>query len=319
MTDATLPLYMLPFDHRESFESGLFGWTGVLSHEQTAQIAASKQVVYAGLLKAIDDGVPEDRAALLVDEQFGREILADAHARGLTTACSAEASGQAEFELEYGEDFARHIEAMDPTYCKVLVRYNPSGDAALNQRQAERLRSLSAYLHRTARRFLFELLVPAEPGQLAQVAHDTRAYDLTLRPSLVVTAMRELQDAGVEPDVWKVEGLDRRQDCLAVAQMAQRDGRSGVTCIVLGRHAEDARVRQWLEVAASVPAFIGFAVGRSTFWEPLQELLAHRIDRQAAVGAIARTYRRWVDTWEMARGERASGPSKGRDHEENRP
>lgn len=303
-TGSPSALYMLPFDHRASFAHGLFGWTGALSRQQAEQIAAVKQVVYAALLQAIDDGVPRDRAALLVDEDFGRDILVDARARGLTTACPAEQSGQAEFEFQYGEDFARHIEAMDPAYCKVLVRYNPQGDAALNQRQAGRLRRLSDYLHRTGRGFLFELLVPPEPAQLAQVEHDTLAYDLTLRPSLVVAAIRELQDAGVEPDVWKVEGLDRREDGVAVAEIAQRGGRRGVTCIVLGRHAEEARVRRWLEVAASVPAFIGFAVGRSTFWEPLQDLLADRIDKQEAVAAIARTYRHWASVWEVARGER---------------
>ena len=306
MCAAPRPLYMLPFDHRASFEHGLFGWTGALTAEQTAQVAGAKRVVYDGLLQAIADGVPADRTAVLVDEQFGRAILADARARGLTTACPAEASGQAELQFEYGDDFARHVEAMDPTYCKVLVRYNPEGDAALNQRQAARLRTLSDYLHRAGRRFLFELLVPAEPTQLALVDHDPDAYDRILRPPLVVRAMRALQDAGVEPDVWKVEGLDGRHDCLAVADVARRDGRAGVTCIVLGRHAEEARVRTWLEVAASVPAFVGFAVGRSTFWDPLHDLIAGRIPRPDAVAEISRTYRRWVDIWETARGERGA-------------
>jgi 5-dehydro-2-deoxygluconokinase len=293
-------LYMLPFDHRASFEHGLFGFTGALSRDQMNQISDAKRVVYEGLLKALDDGAPADRAALLVDEEFGREILTEARARGLATACPAEKSGQAEFDFQYGEAFARHIEAMDPTYCKVLVRYNPQGNTALNRRQVDRLRVLSEYLHRSQRRFLFELLVPAEPAQ-ARVTNNSQAYDLTLRPSLVVTAIGELQDAGVEPDIWKIEGLDRREDCFAVAKIAQRDGRDGVTCIVLGRHAEDARVRRWLEVAATVPAFTGFAVGRTTFWEPLQDLLATRSSRHDAVGAIARTYRYWVDVWETAR------------------
>ena len=294
-------LYMLPFDHRSSFEHGLFGWSGAISQEQTAEIAASKQVVYEALLAAIDHGVPRDRAALLVDEQFGRAILADAHARGLITACCAEKSGQAEFAFEYGDDYARHIELVDPTYCKVLVRYNPQGDAARNRRQAGRLRRLSEYLHRARRRFLFELLVPAEPTQLARFSRDVLAYDHELRPALVVTAMRELQDAGVEPDIWKIEGLDRREDCVAAANAAQRDGRREVTCIVLGRHADDARVLRWLEVAATVPAFAGFAVGRSTFWQPLVDLLAGRIDRASAISAIDREYRHWVDVWQASR------------------
>jgi myo-inositol catabolism protein IolC len=299
-------LYMLPFDHRSSFEHGLFGWSGPLSHEQTARIGESKQVVYEGLLAAIDEGVPRTHAAVLVDEQFGRAILADARAGGVTTACPAEKSGQAEFDFEYGDDYARHVEAMDPTYCKILVRYNPYGDAALNRRQIAKLRALSEYLHRTHRRFLFELLVPAEPDQLARFDHEVADYDLELRPELAVLAMRELQEAGIEPDVWKLEGFDRRDDCVAAAEMARRDGRRDVSCIVLGRHADDARVRHWLEVAASVPVFIGFAVGRSTFWQPLRDLLAHRIERSDAVVAIAHEYRRWVDIWEAARHARSA-------------
>jgi 5-dehydro-2-deoxygluconokinase len=287
-------MYMLPFDHRDSFEHGLFGWSGALTAEQTAEVAATKQVVYEALLKAIEEGVPKDHAAVLVDEQFGRAILADARARGLVTACPAEQSGQAEFQFQYGDEFARHIEAMDPTYCKVLVRYNPEGDRALNRRQAARLVRLSDYLHQTRRGLLFELLVPAEPAQLARMSQD--AYDRRMRPQLAAAAMRELQDAGIEPDIWKVEGLDRREDAIAITETARRGGR-GARCIVLGRHADDARVRRWLEVAASVPAFVGFAVGRSTFWEPLQALLAKRIARADAVATIARNYREWVDVW----------------------
>lgn len=290
-------LYILPFDHRESFEHGLFGWSGELSAEQRAQIVAAKRVIYDALVSAIESGVPRPAAALLVDEQFGREILVDARARGLVTACPAEQSGQAEFEFQYGDDFARHIEAIDPTYCKVLVRYNPQGDAALNRRQAERLRRLSEYLHRTQRRFLFELLVPPGPAQ------QTGDYDVTLRPALTQVVIRELQDAGVEPDVWKLEGYDRVEDAVAVAEIAQRDGRRAVRCIVLGRRADDTRVLQWLAVAARVPAFIGFAVGRTTFWDPLRDLFAGRIGRPDAVAAIARNYRGWIERWEAARRE----------------
>jgi myo-inositol catabolism protein IolC len=295
-------LYILPFDHRGSFEHELFGWSGELRAEQLGQIVAAKRVIYEALLAAIADGVPKSHAALLVDEQFGRDILADARSRGLVTACPAERSGQAEFEFQYGEDFARHIEAVDPTYCKVLVRYNPQGDAARNRRQAERLRRLSDYLHRTQRRFLFELLVPAEPAQRTHAD-----YDLTLRPALARVAVRALQDAGVEPDIWKLEGYDRVDHAIAIAEIAQRDGRDGVRCIVLGRHADDARVRRWLEVAGAVPAFIGFAVGRSTFWEPIRDLFARRIARPDAVREIARRYRAWIEIWEAARRGDARG------------
>src|SRR5579883_2199214 len=219
------PLYLLPFDQRGSFKKGLFGWTGELSPEQTARVIEAKWIVYDGALAAIASGVARDRVSVLVDEAFGAAILADAHARGIATACPVEKNGQAEFDFEHGEDFGRHIEAMDPTYVKVLVRYNPEGDAALNARQAARLRRLSDYLRATRRRFLFELLVPPEPRQLIEVDGDTGAYDLELRPALVTRAMRELQDAGVEPHVWKLEGLDRRDDGIEVGRTARRGGR----------------------------------------------------------------------------------------------
>src|ERR1700756_5121389 len=156
------PLYVLPFDHRGSFQTKMFGWTGTLSPEQTAEIAATKQVIYDGFKAALHGGVPEQKAGILVDEQFGSAILRDARANGYATACPAEKSGQEEFDFEYGADFAKHIEVVQPTFCKVLVRYNPEGDAALNRRQTARLKQLSDYLRGSKRLFMFELLVPAE-------------------------------------------------------------------------------------------------------------------------------------------------------------
>ena len=207
------PLYILPFDHRGSFQKKLFGWPGSLSAEQTAEIAASKQVIYDGFRVALRS-IPERRAGILVDEQFGSAILDSARTRGYIAACPAEKSGQDEFDFEYGEDFAQHIETIQPTFCKVLVRYNPEGDAALNARQAARLTRLSDYLHQKSdSRFMFELLVPPEKAQLDRVGGDKKAYDLNLRPELMAEAIEQLQNAGVEPDVWKIEGLDRRKDC----------------------------------------------------------------------------------------------------------
>ena len=162
----TRPLYLLPFDHRASYISGLFGWKGPLNVEQMVSVANSKQVIYAGFQQAIADHVPKDHVGILVDEEFGSAILRDAASKGYITVASVEKSGQEEFEFAYGEDFAQHIEAFHPTFAKVLVRYNPEGDVALNQRQVSRLTRLSDYLHRTETLFMFELLVPASAMQL---------------------------------------------------------------------------------------------------------------------------------------------------------
>jgi myo-inositol catabolism protein IolC len=299
------PLYIQPFDHRGSFQTKLFGWKGTLTEAQIAEIAASKKVIYDGFKAAIAGGAPKEKSGILVDEQFGQAILRDAEASGFITASPAEKSGQEEFDFEYGDDFERHIEAYNPTFCKVLVRYNPEGEEDLNRRQAARLRQLSEYLHdKGSSMFMFELLVPAEKAQLARLKGDARAYDLEVRPGLMVRAIEELQDAGVEADVWKIEGLDRREDCEKIVQIAQRDNRHKVGCIVLGRGENDAKVDEWLTTAAGVPGFIGFAVGRTVFWEPLVAMRDKKMTRQEAVDEIARRYARFVALFEKAKGTR---------------
>jgi myo-inositol catabolism protein IolC len=295
------PLYILPFDHRGSFETGMFHWHGALTGEQTDQIATAKRVIYDGFKAALASGVRQENAGILVDEQFGAAILRDASASGYHIACPVEKSGQEEFDFEYGDDFAAHIEAFHPTFAKVLVRYNPEADAAMNKRQATRLRQLSNYLQQANRSlFMFELLVPAEKTQLDKLKGDKKAYDLELRPRLMVETIQELQNAGVEPDIWKIEGLDRREDCERIVAVARRDGRDKVGCIILGRGEDEQKVQEWLTTAAAVPGFIGFAVGRTDFWDPLLVWLNGSLTREAAVSVIANRYAEFVNIFEQA-------------------
>jgi 5-dehydro-2-deoxygluconokinase len=164
------------------------------------------------------------------------------------------------------------------------------------------LKRLSDYLQNgSASLFMFELLVPAEKSQLDRLNGDKKAYDTQLRPSLMVQAIEELQDAGVEPDVWKIEGLDRREDCEKVVAAARRGGRDRVGCIILGRGEDDRKVHDWLTTAAAVPGFIGFAVGRTSFWDPLVAWRAKKITREQAVNDIVRRYREFVETFEGQR------------------
>ncbi len=298
------PLYVLPFDHRHSYGSEVFGFKDPMTADQIAQVAASKQIIYEGFKKAVAAGVPKDQAGILVDEEFGAAILRDAAASKFITAMPTEKSGQTEFDFEYGEKFADHLQAFKPTFVKVLVRYNPEGDRSVNQRQNARLKRLADYCHGAGFLYMFELLVPATPAQLEKVGKDKKAYDLKVRPGLMVQSIREIQDAGVEPDVWKIEGLDRHEDCVAVVEAARRGGRSTVGCIVLGRGEDEQKVLDWLRAAAPVPGFIGFAVGRSTFLEPIMSYRAGKLDAAATSDEIARRYRKWVDVFEQARASR---------------
>jgi len=156
---------------------------------------------------------------------------------------------------------------------------------------------------------MFELLVPAEKAQLDQVKGDKKTYDVELRPRLMVQTIMELQDAQVEPDVWKIEGLDRREDCEKIVTVARCGRRDHVGCIILGRGENDQKVREWLTIAATVEGFIGFAVGRTSFWDSLINMRAKKITREDAVAQIAGRYREFVDIFDKARNQNLAAVS----------
>jgi myo-inositol catabolism protein IolC len=301
------PLYLLAFDHRGSFEQGLFGATPPVSAEVHEAITHAKEIIFDAHLTALAGGAPAGACGILVDEEFGAGIARRARQEGVPLAMPVEKSGQDEFNFEYGAAFADHIKDFDPTFAKVLVRYNPEGDAAVNRRQAAQLATLSRWLRRNDRKFLFELLVPATTAQLDRFDGHQRDYDRQLRPRLVVETIAAMQAADVEPDIWKIEGLDDRQDCEAVVAQARADGRDGVTCIVLGRGADEPQVIEWLKTAAPVDGFEGLAVGRTLWKEALQDFLAERISRQQAVDRIAGRYRDVIDAYRGAEAGSGAG------------
>ena len=282
------PLYILAFDHRTSFQTKLFGIAGTPTPDERERIREAKRIILDGLLAAAD-AAPPGTVGALVDEENGAAVARAAKEHGLPVAMAAERSSVPEFDFEYGEDFARHIEDFEPDFVKILARYNPEGDRELNRRQAERLARLSDYLGPRDTKYLFELIVPLAPDRQSA------------RSRLVAAAIGELQAAGVEPDIWKVEGLDSVADFRLVAEAARAGGRDDVGCVVLGAGADEATVANWLRQAAAVDGFIGFAIGRTIFWDALTGWLAREHDRETAVDMIAGNYRRTIELYESAK------------------
>jgi myo-inositol catabolism protein IolC len=296
-------LYILAFDHRGSFQKKFFGIQGEPDAEQTAIIADAKHLIFEGVLQAVASGADPSVTGVLVDEQFGSTVPQEAKQRGLKLAMPAERSGQNMFDFQYGDEFGEHIERFDPDFTKVLVRYNPDGDAEENRVQLGKLKRLSDWLQQHDRKFLFELLVPAEDNQLASVDGDTDRYDGELRPELMRRAIAEIQDAGIEVDIWKIEGVDERSDCEMLVRQARAGGRDGVVCVVLGRGANNDKVDQWLRAAAPVDGFVGFAIGRSIWWDPLKAYVDGKIERSAGAKQIAENFLRFVHVYQRAEGK----------------
>jgi 5-dehydro-2-deoxygluconokinase len=297
-------LYILAFDHRGSFQKKMFGIEGDPTPEETATISDAKHLIYEGMVKAVEKSdVHPDTLGVLVDEQFGapKNIPRDAKAAGLKLAMPVEKSGQDMFDFEYGDAFGEHILRFDPDFSKVLVRYNPEHDRAENDEQLVKLKVLADWLHDNDRKFLFELLVPAEPAQLESVGGDTDRYDAELRPELMRRAIQEIQDFGIEVDIWKIEGVDARSDAEMLAKQTRSGaGRENVVCVLLGRGASDAKVDHWLREAAPVDGFVGFAIGRSIWWDALKGFLDGSISRGDAQNKIADNYLRFIEVYESA-------------------
>ena len=290
-------IYIMAFDHRGSFKK-LFGLAGDLSPGDTARIQDGKMLIFEGLQRAIAEGASQECTGVLVDEEFGADVARKARAEGFPLAMPVEKSGQDLFDFEYGDAFGDHIEDFDPTFSKVLVRANPDWDHDVNAGQFGRLKVLGDWLAARGRRFLFELLVPATPGQLASVGGDADRYDNELRPELMLRIIREIQDVGIDPDVWKIEGLVSTPACTAISELVRRDGRDGVGCVVLGRGADDAKVEAWLRAGAGVPGYLGFAIGRSIFNDSVKGHASGAMDRNEATRIISAKYRHFVDVYE---------------------
>jgi myo-inositol catabolism protein IolC len=294
-------LYILAFDHRGSFQKKMFGIEGDPTDEETETISDAKRLIFEGMQVAVERGVDASATGVLVDEQFGSDIPKRAREGGLKLAMPVEKSGQNEFDFQYDDAFGDHIEQFDPDFAKVLVRLNPDGDEDMNQRQLERLKRLADWLHEHDRKFLFELLVPAEDSQLEQVDGDTDRYDAELRPELMRRAIEQIQDFGCEVDIWKIEGVDTREDAEMLAEQTRKgEGRENVKSVLLGRGASDEKVEHWLQQAAGVEGFVGFAIGRSIWWDALKGFLGDKLEREEAAEQIADKYLNFIRVYDDA-------------------
>lgn len=304
------PLFLLAMDQRASFQK-LFGIDGDPTDAELAKMRDAKVMIYEGLSKASLSDLQVGRAGVLVDEQLGAEVAKRAKADGLVLAMPIERSGTELFELEYGEHYPEHLASFEPDFFKVLVRYNPADEAGDRKTQIERLAEVSVWAASTGWRWLFELLVPPTREQLAQ-NEDQLHFDREARPGLTAEAIAAFSEGGVHPTIWKLEGYETTEGAEEVLRAVAAQTETPAECIVLGRNAPIEQVEHWLSVAAPLPGYAGFAVGRTNWEAALQDFLAGRISRDDAIATIGSRYRTLIDAYLAAR----SGASGGKDRTE---
>ncbi len=288
----TEKLFILPFDHRTSFATKYFNLIGPGSilESQKQIIKECRQVVYEGFLKAVALAIPKSQASFLTDEEYGDSILKKAVQDGYVVCQTTEKSGQREFQFEYGDSFGEHLNNINPLFAKALLIYNPQGDKDINKRQRASIRRLANFCHLNGYKLLVEPLVHATESQMESFGGDRKKYDIELRPQLTIEMIEEFHRDEVEVDVWKIEGMYSNNDYQLVSNKAREGGRENVGIVILGRAESVEIVEHWLKEGSTVPGVIGFAIGRTIFYEPLFDLRDGKISRSQAVDKIANNY-----------------------------
>jgi len=283
-------LFILPFDHRSSFIE-LFGFTNPdLSLKEKAIISQAKEIIYTSFKKAVEQEMPKEQAAILIDEEYGDKIIRDAISSNYNVILTTEKSGQREFTFEYEDSFAKHIEKYKPLFVKALIHYNPNDDPLSKMRQQQKLEILSNYCHQHSYKFLLEVLVSPTNSQLKEVNGNNDLYDSKIRPNLTVKTIEELQNTNIEPDVWKLEGMSNEDSYKIVTLQARQEGRNNVGIVILGRSENQGKVEAWIQSGNKINGIIGFAVGRTVFWKPLIDYKNGEIEKEKVIEIIANNF-----------------------------
>ena len=292
-------LYILAFDHRGTLTKGLLGVEGRQpTVDEASRVSSMKDIIFDGFIEAKNSGISGGDPAILVDETFGLQVQQKAKEMGIKYAAPVEKSGQKVFDFEYGDAFGEKIIEVDADFIKILVRWNPNDDIETREVQGKRIKILSDWIEENERKFLLEFLVPATDEQLESVDGDQSRYDSEIRPKLAVQVVEEMREKGADPDIWKIEGLDTKEDCEKVATSIKDGGREDVIAVVLGRGANDEKVNQWLRAGSSVDGYKGFAIGRSIFWNALKSWHEDQKSRDEAVSEIAESYLSFISVYQ---------------------
>ena len=292
-------LYILAFDHRGTLTKGLLGVEGRQpTVDEASRVSSMKDIIFDGFIEAKNSGISGGDPAILVDETFGLQVQQKAKEVGIKYAAPVEKSGQKVFDFEYGDAFGEKIIEVDADFIKILVRWNPNDDIETREVQGKRIKILSDWIEENERKFLLEFLVPATDEQLESVDGDQSRYDSEIRPKLAVQVVEEMREKGADPDIWKIEGLDTKEDCEKVATSIKDGGREDVIAVVLGRGANDEKVNQWLRAGSSVDGYKGFAIGRSIFWNSLKGWHEDQKSREEAVSEIAESYLSFISVYQ---------------------
>ena len=286
-------LLILPFDHRGSLAKDLLNAGENLTRRQKQQMKNFKNIIYQGFVKTVKQYADRSGFGVLVDEEFGRDILKKADRFGVVVMMPVEASGRPGLQFDYGDKFGEQIKRVNPDYVKVLIRYNPL-NCGVNRGQLKKLQQLNDFCQANNYRLVLELLVPPAGDDL-NISGSEENYDKKLRLLRTQQAIKEISRK-VQVDVWKLEWFSRA-GWREIAKTIGPDAR----IIMLGRGGNKQQVKKWLADALTCKQVIGLAIGRTIFLAVLKKYHHRKLNKKQAVDQISKKFDFFVKMWQSKR------------------
>ena len=273
------PLQVLAFDHRTQFEDSC------KQHNQpTSRITEFKSLVFEGFKKVATER-PDLPLALLVDPQYGADILQDSAYASYSVGAPIEQAGSYPVEWLCGEELHEHLLSRPSEwFVKVLWHYHTDLPATEKERQLIQLKRLEEICQLLDRRLMLELILPAHLSQ------DGNA---------MAAAIDEVYEAQITPFWWKIMALDTKMEWQHVtAALDRHDSEAGI--IVLGKNAPLETFPAWFKTLRSTPHTCGFAIGRSIFWKPWESFVSGSMAPDEIPSIIEKNYVAVLEMWEAA-------------------
>lgn len=280
-------LMILAFDHRTTIKDKIFHVKKRdLSKREVRIIKEFKNIIYAGLKKAISIGVDRKKVAVLCDEDFGGAILRKAKRDGIKILLPVERSGSKIFFFNF-HDYMKHINKFRPDYVKVLIFLNPETRVS-NIVTLKNLKVLYYHLKKAKKKLLVEVLITPTPEQLNK--YGNTYFDRNIRPKYTLWGISQIYRMKIYPNIWKVEGYYNKKNVKKVSMAVKK-----AKVVILGRNESMSQVLEWIKIGAKTKNVIGFAVGRTIFMDAINSYYLKRISKAQAIDIIARRYKKIAD------------------------
>jgi 5-dehydro-2-deoxygluconokinase len=275
------PVYMLAIDHRWQWVQ----WCDERRIDHARIREVKRLAADAFLLARRDSNDVLDFGVLLVDLVFGPEAFARARAGGATAGNPAERAGV--FPLEWTDTFDK---ALPGAFAKVLVRHREDLPPDVVEAQLTMLEDLQQWCSAKGKPLVLEVLVTG--------ATEDAAFERDGRPRLLADYIRRAYARKIVPDYWKIEGVPDA-DAMQIVDGAILE-REGPRQLILGKGAGLETVGRWFESARGAASAVGFAIGRTVYWEPACEYLLGRAAADDAVHRMAANYLAVIELWRRA-------------------